>query len=78
LVGYEVSAVSEEKLQLGELLLTWCKLAEVWSHPCLISDDVGITGIGFGLTAVGIAGSIYGEAWDVEDPLVSLPQSSAS
>jgi hypothetical protein len=51
LVGHEVATASEEKLQLGELLLTWFKLAEVWSHPCLISNDVGIPSIGFGLTA---------------------------
>jgi hypothetical protein len=37
-----------------------------------------ISGIGFGLAAVSVAGSVYGEARYVEDPLVSLPQSSAS
>jgi hypothetical protein len=35
---------------------------------------VGIAGIGFGLAAVGIAGSVYGEAGDIEDPLISFPQ----
>jgi hypothetical protein len=39
-----------------------------------VGDDAGITGIGFRLAAVSIAGSVYGEAWDIEHPLVSLPQ----
>ena len=38
--------------------------AEVRPHPGLVGNDADI---GFGLTAVGIAGSVYGEAGDVED-----------
>ncbi len=73
LVGNEVTTASEEKLQLGDLLLTWVELAEVWPHPGLVSDEVGISGIGFGLTAVGVAGSIHAEAGDVEDFLIVFP-----
>jgi len=40
----------------------------------LVSDEASIAGIGFGLAAVSIAGSIYGETGDVEDSLVSFPQ----
>jgi hypothetical protein len=35
---------------------------------------VGITGIGFRLAPVSIAVSVHGEAGNVEDSLVSLPQ----
>jgi hypothetical protein len=73
-VGDEVTAAPEKKLQFGELFLAWLELAEVRSHPRLVGDDVGISGIGFGFTAVSVTGSVYGEARDVEDPLVSLPQ----
>ena len=74
LVGDEVAAPSEEKLQLGDLFFAWLELTEVRPHPSLIGDDVGITGIGFGLSAVSVAGSVNAEAGDVENPLVSLPQ----
>jgi hypothetical protein len=74
LVGDEVAAPSEQKLQLGDLLFTWGKLTEVRSHSSLISNDMGIAGIGFGLPAVGVASPLHGEARDVEHPLVSLPQ----
>jgi hypothetical protein len=78
LVDDEVSAASEQELQLGELLFTCSKLAELRAYSRLVSDDASITSIGFGLAAVGVAGSVYGEARDEEHPLVSLPQHSAS
>jgi hypothetical protein len=37
---------------------------------------VGIAGIGLGLSRIGVAGALHGEAGDVEDPLLSLPQQS--
>jgi hypothetical protein len=43
-------------------------------HAGLVGDDARITGIGLGLSTVGVARPIHGEAWDVEDSLVSLPQ----
>src|SRR5215217_5133182 len=73
LVGDEVAAVSEKKLQFGDLFLTWSKLTEVWPHPSLVGDNASIAGIGFGLTAVGVAGSVYGEARDVKNPLIPFP-----
>ena len=61
-------------MQLGDLLLTWPELAEVRPHPGLVGDDAGVTGIGFGLPAVSVAGAIHAETWDVEDSLVAFPQ----
>jgi hypothetical protein len=55
LVGNEIAAPSDEKLQLSDLLLTWPELTEIRPHPGLIGDDAGITGIGLGFTAVGVA-----------------------
>jgi hypothetical protein len=55
-------------------LLPWLELTEVWSHPGLVGYYMCISGIGFGLAAVGVTGSIYDEAGDVEDSLVSLPK----
>jgi hypothetical protein len=45
LVGDEVSASSEQKLQFGDLLLTWLKSTEVRPHPSLIGDEADITSI---------------------------------
>jgi hypothetical protein len=78
LVGDEVAAPSEKKLQLGELFFTSSKLTKVRPHPSLVGDDEGIKGIGFGLTAVGIAGSVYGESGNVENSLWFRSHSSAS
>ena len=61
-------------MQFGELLFTWLELTKVRPHPGLIGDDAGISCIGFGLTAVGIASSVYAEAGDVEDSLITFPQ----
>ena len=55
----EVAATSEKKPQLGYLFLTRSKLAEVRPHPSLVGNDASIAGIGFGLTAVGVAGPTY-------------------
>jgi hypothetical protein len=74
LVNNEVAAASEEKLQFGELFFTWLELTKVRPHPSLVGNGMGISGIGFRLTAVGVAGSVYAEARDVENSLVSLPQ----
>ena len=74
LVGDEVATASEEELQFGELFFTWLELTKVRPHPSLVGNDAGISGIGFRLTAVGVAGSIYGETGDVENSLVSLPK----
>jgi hypothetical protein len=74
LVGEEVTAPSEEELQLSELFFTWLELPEIRSHSSLISNDMGITSIGFGFATISVASSIHSEGGDVEDPLVSLPQ----
>jgi hypothetical protein len=74
LVGDEGAAASEEKPQFGDLFLARSKLAEVRPRPSPVGDDVGIPGMGFGLAAVGVAGSVYGEAGDVENPLIPFPQ----
>ena len=55
-------------------MLTWPELAEVRPHPSLVGDDAGITGIGFGLPAVGVAGAIHAESWDVKHFLITFPQ----
>ncbi len=73
LVGDEVAAASQEKLQLGDLLLTWLELTEVRPHPRLVGDDTSIAGIGFGLSTVGVASPIHAEARDVEDFLIVFP-----
>ena len=78
LVGNEIATASKQKLQLGDLLFTWFEHAEVWPHPRLVGYDVGITGIGFGLAAVGVASPVYAEAWDVENTLWFRSHSSAS
>jgi hypothetical protein len=74
LVGNKITAASEEKLQFGELLFTCLEFTETRPHPGLICDEASIAGIGFGLTAISVAGPVYAEARHVEDSLVSLPQ----
>ena len=73
LVGNEIATASKQKLQLGDLFFACFELAEVWPHPRLVGYDVSITGIGFGLSSVGVAGSVYAEARDVEDFLITFP-----
>ena len=51
---------------MGELFFTCSELTEVWPHPGLVGYYMCIAGISFGLTAIGVAGSVYGEAGDVE------------
>jgi hypothetical protein len=74
LVGDEVAATSEEKLQFGDLFFTCSEFAKVCSHASLVGDYMCISGVGLGLAAVGVAGSVYAEARDVEDPLITFPQ----
>jgi hypothetical protein len=78
LIGDEVAAAPEKKLQLGDLLLTWPELAEIRPHTRLIGDEVGIASIGFGLSTVGVAGPIHGEPGDIENFLIAFPQESAT
>ena len=73
-VGDKVAPSGEKKLKFSEITFAGGEPAEVASHSSLIGDDVGISGVGLGLPTVGIAGPIHGQARDVEDPLVSLPQ----
>jgi hypothetical protein len=61
-------------LKLGELSFAGCELTELRSHTSLIGDDASVFGVGFGLSAVGVASPIHAETRDVEDPLVSLPK----
>ena len=58
---------------VGAARVIWRKLTEVRPHTSLVSDDVGIAGIGFGLATVGVVGSVHGEAENVKDPLVLFP-----
>jgi hypothetical protein len=43
-----------------------------------VGNDMGITGIGFGLTAVGVARPVQGKTRDVEHSLIAFAQKSAS
>jgi hypothetical protein len=74
LVDEEVASASEEELQLGEGVLPGSKLGEVSSHTGLIGDDAGVPLVGLGLSAVGGAGTVHGEAGDVVHPLPALPE----
>jgi len=74
LVGDEIPAAGEKELKLGELSFAGCELTELRSHTSLIGDDASVFGVGFGLSAVGVASPIHAETRDVEDPLVSLPK----
>jgi hypothetical protein len=73
-VSDKVAPSGEEKLKFSEIAFAGGEPAEVASHSSLIGDDVSISGVGLGLPTVGIAGPIHGQARDVEDSLVSLPQ----
>lgn len=74
LVRNEVSSASEEELQLGEGAFLGGELGEVAPHAGLVGDDAGVPLVGLGLPAVSVAGTVYGEAGNVEDPLAPLPQ----
>ena len=39
-----------------------------------VGDDVGVAGVGLGFPAVGLARALHGEARDIDDPLIPLPQ----
>jgi hypothetical protein len=52
LVTDQVPAASEEGLQLGQFVLAGGELLEVWPHTGLIGDDVGVSGVGLGLSGV--------------------------
>ena len=76
LVGNQIPTASEEDLQFSELFFASGEFLEIRPHPCLVSDDVSIAGIGFGLSPIGVAGAVHCEAGDVENSLFSLPQQS--
>jgi hypothetical protein len=74
LVGDEIASAGEQELHLGEFPFAGGKLRKITPHAGLVGDDVGVFGIGLGFAAVSVAGPVDGEAGDVEDPLVPLPQ----
>jgi hypothetical protein len=73
-VNDEVASASEQKLKLGKIALAGDELTEIGAHTSLVGDDMGISGVGFGLSTVGVAGAVHGEARDIKDSLASLPQ----
>jgi hypothetical protein len=73
-VGDEVPPTGEQELQLGEIVFAGNEPSEVGPHPGLLGDDVGVASIGLGLPGVGLARTLHGQAREVEDLLVSLPQ----
>ncbi len=77
LVCDEVASASEKELQLGEgaLFLGSEEFGEVAPHARLIGDEAGVPLVGFGLRAVGVAGTVHGdEAGNIDHPLPPLPQ----
>src|SRR5215204_200689 len=74
LVGDEIASAGEQELHLGEFPFAGGKLRKITPHAGLVGDDVGVFGVGLGFAAVSVAGPVDGEAGDVEDPLVALPQ----
>ena len=53
---------ASKELQLGELAFAGDELREVGSHPGLVGDDVSITGVGLGLSRVGVASPVHSQA----------------
>jgi hypothetical protein len=74
LVGDEIASAGEQELHVGELPFAGGKLRKITPHAGLVGDDVCVFGVGLGFAAVSVAGPVDGEAGDVEDPLVALPQ----
>ena len=60
LVGYEIATSREEDLKLGQLPLVGSELLKLGPHASLVGDDVGVVGVGLGLSAVGIARAVHG------------------
>ena len=61
-------------MQLGEIVLAGDDLREVGPHPGLVGDDKSITGVGLGLSWVGVARAVHSQARKVVNSLLSLPQ----
>jgi Transposase len=74
LVGDEISAAGEQELQFGQISFAGSESCEIGPHPSLIGDDISVAGIGLGLSGIGVASSLHGKAWKIEDPLRSFPQ----
>src|SRR5215211_5596115 len=73
-VDDEVASAGEEELQLGEGAFLGGKLGEVPSHAGLVGYDAGVPLIRFGLPTVSVAGTVDGEAGNIDHPLTALPQ----